>query len=145
MVDKGIVSEGQFAPSRSDLIEIWTSDYGAPPPKGLSSRLLVLSAAYNAQVRDLGGLRPAMRKRLLEAATAARDGTPPAILTRAKGNNYPTGTRLVREWQGRSHVVDVLDDHVVYNGETYRSLSAVARTITGARWSGPRFFGLSKI
>ena len=52
------------------------------------------------------------------------------------------GTRLLREWNGRTHQVDVTDDGFVWNGETYRSLSAVARAITGARWSGPRFFGL---
>jgi hypothetical protein len=52
------------------------------------------------------------------------------------------GTRLIRVWHGETHVVDLLNDGVLYKGKTYRSLSAVARVITGARWSGPRFFGL---
>jgi hypothetical protein len=52
------------------------------------------------------------------------------------------GTRLVREWNGRSHFVDVSEDGFVFDGKTYRSLSAIAKRITGAHWSGPRFFGL---
>lgn len=52
------------------------------------------------------------------------------------------GTRLVREWNGSTHVVEVTERGFVWNGQAYRSLSAVARAITGARWSGPRFFGL---
>ena len=52
------------------------------------------------------------------------------------------GTRLVREWQGTLHEVIVLDRGYLWKGKTYRSLSEIARSITGARWSGPRFFGL---
>lgn len=54
----------------------------------------------------------------------------------------PPGTRLVREWNGRNHTVEVLEQGFLCDGQRYRSLSAVARAITGARWSGPRFFGL---
>ena len=54
------------------------------------------------------------------------------------------GGRLLREWNGTTHVVEVLDDGFLWNGETYRSLSVIARTITGSHWSGPRFFGLNK-
>lgn len=54
------------------------------------------------------------------------------------------GSRLAREWNGKTHVVDVTDDGFFYAGKTYRSLSAIARAITGARWSGPRFFGLDR-
>lgn len=52
------------------------------------------------------------------------------------------GTRLLREWNGRQHFVDVVDDGFLFDGKAYRSLSAIARRITGAHWSGPRFFGL---
>ena len=55
----------------------------------------------------------------------------------------PPGTRLVREWHGRTHHVDVIEDGFVFEGKTHASLSAIARQITGARWSGPRFFGLN--
>jgi hypothetical protein len=129
--------------SRAELVEAWEADYGAPPPKGMSTRLLRLSAAYNAQVREYGGLRPAVRKRLLAKAVRTRErGVAP--VKRASQPARPTcGTRLVREWNGRSHIVDVHDGHITYDGQVYRSLSAVARAITGARWSGPRFFGLT--
>jgi hypothetical protein len=53
------------------------------------------------------------------------------------------GARLLRDWNGRTHVVDVTDAGYQWNGETHRSLSAIARAITGARWSGPRFFGIA--
>ena len=53
------------------------------------------------------------------------------------------GTRLVREWNGTTHIVEVIEGGYVWNGDRLRSLSAIARSITGARWSGPRFFGLS--
>jgi hypothetical protein len=52
------------------------------------------------------------------------------------------GTRLVREWNGRIHHVEVVSDGFVWNGKTHRSLSVIAREITGVQWSGPRFFGL---
>ena len=53
------------------------------------------------------------------------------------------GTRLVREWNGRTHVVEVVDKGFIWEGDRHRSLSAIARAITGARWSGPRFFGVT--
>jgi hypothetical protein len=58
------------------------------------------------------------------------------------GTPSTPGTRLIREWHGQTHLVDVLEKGMLYQGRTYRSLSEVARVITGARWSGPRFFGL---
>ena len=59
-----------------------------------------------------------------------------------KMSRLAPGTRLVREWNGKTHHVDVVDSGFVWNGASHRSLSAIAREITGARWSGPRFFGL---
>lgn len=59
-----------------------------------------------------------------------------------RGAPLPVGSRLVREWNGRVHTVDVVDSQFLYNGRSYRSLSEIARVITGTRWSGPRFFGL---
>ena len=129
--------------SRAELVEAWEADYGTPPPKGMSTRLLRLSAAYNAQARELGGLRPAVRKQLLAKAGHTKE----RVLALDKRASQParsaSGTRLVREWNGRNHVIDVQDGHITYDGQVYRSLSAVARAITGARWSGPRFFGLT--
>ena len=125
------------AASRDDLIAAWRGAYRRPPPTGISRHLLELAAAWSLQAKRQGGLTRAARtrlKRLAEGGNEVRSVRPrPAIAS---------GTRLARTWNGRTHVVDVTDDGFIYGGETYRSLSAVARRITGARWSGPRFFGL---
>ena len=64
------------------------------------------------------------------------------VLKRPQARMAQSGTSLIREWQGTAHRLTVLDDGVSFNGSRYRSLSEVAREITGSRWSGPRFFGL---
>ncbi len=123
---------------REALVARWRSIYGQPPPKGISRRLLQRAAAYAVQAKAYGGLKPKTRKTLLRIADGGDDAEAPRA-----SKPYPVpGTRLLREWNGRTHQVDVTEDAFVWNGETYRSLSAVARAITGARWSGPRFFGL---
>jgi DNA invertase Pin-like site-specific DNA recombinase len=95
---------------------------------------------YRLQERVLGGLKSSTR-RLLERATEDKvDRRPP---TEAPAARVTPGTVLIREWHGVSHRVTVLGDGVLLRGARYRSLSEVARKITGTRWSGPRFFGLS--
>ena len=127
-------------PGRDDLVEAWKKVYGRPPPKRTSTRLLVLAQAYHGQVSQHGGLSLGSERKLAGWATAQLE-SPQRIGPAAK--RRPTkGMRLIRVWHGETHVVDLLDDGVLYEGKTYRSLSAVARVITGARWSGPRFFGL---
>jgi len=128
-------------PEPASLQAGWTSLFGRPPPKGMSRRLLELAAAYEAQARIHGGLKPAVRRKLLQAAQ-------PAVGSSIEKSRRPAprplspGSRLVREWHGRSHTVEVTEDGFLYEGHWYRSLSSVARRITGARWSGRRFFGL---
>jgi hypothetical protein len=91
--------------------------------------------AYEIQCAAFGGLSGAA-KRALRAAAASKDGsTGPRPLS--------PGARLIREWNGVVHEVDVSGDGYVWRGERYRSLTAIARAITGTKWSGPRFFGLS--
>jgi hypothetical protein len=129
-------------PNRPDLIEAWTALKGSPPPKGLSTRMLAIAVAYDAQVKQHGGLSPSLRKRLVAfAGQANKSANRSSTMRQAKLVN--PGTRLVREWQGITHVVDVHNGHIAYDGKSFKSLSAVARAITGARWSGPRFFGLT--
>ncbi len=126
---------------RAALVEAWRTTHGRPPPRGLGKRLLALAEAYHRQAELEGGLKPDIRKRLERIAAGKPDR--PLREVRTSSRKAPAaGTRLLREWQGESHVVEVLEDGVLYRGEAYRSLSEVARTITGARWSGPRFFGL---
>jgi hypothetical protein len=108
----------------------WRRRFG-PPPRLRSPDLLRHMLAWRIQVAAFGGLDAETRRRL-------RQGPASSPLSPA-----PTpGTRITREWQGTSHAVEVAADGFVYNGQRFRSLSQVARTITGARWNGPRFFGL---
>ena len=116
----------------------WAALFGRPPPKGVSRRLLEYAASYHAQAMIHGGLKPALRRRLLQAAGSQADGA----LRRKRSGALTLGSRLVREWHGRCHTVEVAEHGFLYGGRRYRSLSEVARAITGARWSGPRFFGL---
>ncbi len=162
--------EGEIAAlgdlSREELTARWTNVYACPPPKGVKRGLLERAVAWHLQARHLGGLSPIARKAIRDAvkrgslhanasgrsADSENAGTAnPAGLTRntrrddLPTNNAPAlrpGTRLVREWNGRTHVVDVSENGFVFDGKTYRSLSAVAKRITGAHWSGRRFFGL---
>lgn len=124
--------------TRDELIERWVKAHSHPPPKGISRRLLELSAAYDLQARALGGLKPVLRKSL---AAALDPNSPPSKL-RGKGISIEPGSQLVRIWNGRANQVEVVDNGFIWNGEHFRSLTAIAYRITGARWSGPRFFGL---
>lgn len=119
---------------RSDLIQNWQKLFTSPVPKGLSKPFLRRLIAIELQSQQLGGLP----KRVIAALSDTDDrshATSPAL---------KPGGRLIREWNGVSHVVDVTDDGFRWKGGTYRSLSAIAQEITGAHWSGPRFFGLNK-
>lgn len=121
-----------------DLKARWRTLYGAAPPPRLGRLLMVRGIAYRLQQQALGGLRPATGRRLARAAEDITAGRAPA-------QGPPTikpGTRLLREWQGVIHEVIVIEDGFQYRGRTWRSLSAVAREISGTRWSGPLFFGL---
>lgn len=134
-----VVTENE--PARSDLVEAWTRTCGTPPPKGLSTRLLIYAYYYNWQVKEYGGLNKStlrqLRRCVSAASGAAASDARPIVAVRPS-----TGTRLVREWRGKTHMVDIEENGFIYQDKTYRSLSAIARTITGARWSGPRFFGV---
>tara|TARA_B100000965_G_scaffold406790_1_gene448700 strand:+ start:90785 stop:91228 length:444 start_codon:yes stop_codon:yes gene_type:complete len=130
-----------FGLSRRELIERWEKAHGRPPPKGLSRRLLEYSAAYQVQVKAFGGLKPTIRRKL-RSWVARKDKLPHTSNAPRRSTALSPGTRLVREWHGVTHTVEVLEKGFLYEGETYRSLSKIAGVITGARWSGPRFFGL---
>ncbi|MBI2719075.1 MAG: DUF2924 domain-containing protein [Rhizobiales bacterium] len=140
--------------SRRDLIERWSEHYGNPPAKSISTRLLVFAVAYALQVERYGRLSRRPQKELLRLAGSAgalHESQPPGdslVSARRKRSARPRatsrqGTRFVRQWNGKSHVVEVVDKGFAWQGKTYRSLSAIATSITGNRWSGPRFFGLT--
>jgi hypothetical protein len=94
---------------------------------------------YRLQEEAFGGLKPSTRRLLARVAEKTATGRSPKSPRVRKAE---TGTILVREWQGAAHRVTVLREGVSFKGKRYRSLSEVAREITGSHWSGPRFFGL---
>ena len=124
----------------SVLKDRWRKLYGTEPPHRFSHRLLAYAVAYRMQEKALGSLRPATRRLLTRVAEKAATGG--AVLVGSISKARP-GTRLLREWHGVSHEVILLDSGVLFRGKRHRSLSEVARIITGSRWSGPAFFGLN--
>lgn len=123
------------AMDRAALMAAWSDLFRSPVPKGLSQSFLRRFLAFEVQARRFGGLPKgflADQDRQADRKAARSDAT------------LKPGGRLLREWNGTTHTVEVVDEGFRWNGQTYRSLSAVARTITGARWSGPRFFGLKE-
>ena len=128
------------AASAADLKQQWRELFGKEPPQFnrpyLQSRL-----AYRIQELAYGGLKPETRARL-EALGEQLDGGN-VVLRRIRADSRPlAGTRLLREWKGVEHAVTVLADGFEWEGRPYRSLSAIARAITGTRWNGWTFFGL---
>lgn len=117
----------------------WRRHLRMAPPMRLSRNLLLRGIAYRLQEKALGGLSKAVLRRLSVAPAGPGEST--SGKTRATVS-LKTGTRLVREWHGVTHVVLVHPDGFEWEGRRHRSLSVIARTITGAHWSGPRFFGL---
>jgi hypothetical protein len=119
--------------NRADLVARWVELVRQPPPPSLSVQLLRSGVAYELQAAQVGALNRRTSEELMRlkgslAATLARRPRP--------------GAQLMREWNGVAHIVDIIDSGYRYRGETYKSLTAIAFEITGARWSGPRFFGL---
>ena len=125
--------------SFNELKERWSVFYDSACPSRISRNFLLRALAYRMQEEVLGGLDRATRRRLDRAAKDLAAGRTPATSTQTK---VKPGTRLLREWQGVVHEVIVLETSVQYRDTSWPSLSAVAREITGTRWSGPRFFGL---
>jgi hypothetical protein len=122
------------------LKQQWRELFGKEPPS-FNRAYLQSRLAYRIQELAYGGLKPETRARL-EALGEQLDGGN-VVLRRIRADSRPLpGTRLVREWQGIEHVVTVRPDDFEYEGRPYRSLSAIARHITGTRWNGWQFFGL---
>lgn len=120
---------------RPALLRTWKDVFGTCPPKGLSQNMLRRFLAFELQVKQHGGLSKQAKAALAGSNSKMAKAATPAL---------KPGGRLIREWNGTTHIVDVTDDGFLWRGESWRSLSAIAREITGAHWSGPRFFGLAK-
>lgn len=137
------------------LQEKWAALYGRDPPSRIRAGLLRLGIAYRLQEKAFGGLKPQTVRLLRKLAAELRAARAPAAGETAVVTEMPIrpsvvqtltlspGTRLMREWNGTTEVVDVVADGLIWRGTTYRTLSAVAVAITGTKWSGPKFFGLA--
>lgn len=144
--------------SLAQLRGLWRQRMGRKDPPGIRS-ILMRELAWHQQQAALGGMDAKTRALIRSAIRQAKNTSPhpchshtPSKRTRPKPNLQP-GTKLVRTWRGRRHEVLVLDKDTSgaggggrfeYNGESFRGLTAIAEKITGAHWSGPRFFGLNK-
>jgi hypothetical protein len=124
--------------SLDELRREWRRLYRSEPPR-ISRDLLIRGIGYRLQEIEHGGLGKSTRRKLKTLGkmfrTTGRVGADPGL-------SLKPGARLVREWHGRTHTVTVTEDGFEYAGMSYPSLTKVARKITGAHWSGPRFFGL---
>ncbi len=112
---------------RAGLTERWQQTFGHPAPFKMHQELLRQTLGWHLQAVTHGGLRQADRRRLKKVMSAQ----PLAV-----------GSRLIRVWQGETHQVTVLESGFLYQCKSWRSLSAIARAITGTSWSGPLFFGI---
>jgi hypothetical protein len=127
--------------STTELRCAWRTLHHTGPPLGLSRDLIIRGLADKLQQRAHGGPSRALHRRLQTLTGALEKGA----LSVDLGIVLKTGTTLVRQWRGHTHTVLVGEDGFEYEGQRYRSLTVIAEQITGAHWSGPRFFGVSKL
>ena len=126
--------------STQELRRAWRQLHRTGPPQGLSRDLLIRALATQLQEQTHGGASRVLRRRLQTLAGEFEKGSvsfDPGVVPKI-------GTTLAREWRGRTHLVLVREDGFEFEGQRYRSLTVIAEQITGAHWSGPRFFGLTK-
>ena len=121
--------------SRAELQRLWAELAKAPAPPGISQELLLRAVAFRIQEARFGGLDRGCQERLGQVASPPQKRSPCRVLK--------PGTKLIRQWQGKTYEVACLNDgKFSFQCKTYSSLSVIAEVITGAHWSGPRFFGL---
>jgi len=126
---------------RKALRRLWERLFLSPPNPALRREVLIPIIAYLLQEVAFGGLKGSVERQL---RALVQDGSQGSKLIEGLTLRHKAGTRYVREWQGKLHEVSVLPEGYEYNGHIYRSLSEIARSITGTRWSGPAFFGLKR-
>lgn len=126
--------------NRDALCRQWQESFRKPAPAGVRREILVRMLAYRIQEQAYGGLSAQSRRRLDEVAAAMSTGDPKAAISNMV--SAKPGTQLIRSWKGKTHTVTIEESGYQYEGRRYRSLSEIARHITGTQWSGPLFFGL---
>lgn len=122
-----------------ELTDRWRDLFGSEPPDRLRRDLLIQALAYRIQEQTLGGLKAATRRLLERIAGDARARRPIAVEAKRP---VTAGAVLIRDWHGTRHQVTAVKDGFMFQGRRFQSLSKIATEITGARWSGPLFFGL---
>ncbi|MEQ9662010.1 MAG: DUF2924 domain-containing protein [Parasphingopyxis sp.] len=136
----GLSIEDLPAMSPAELRAAWRDQYRKPAPD-IGPDLLRRGIAYRIQARIHGGLTPATKRAIAKAQKRLEQT---GSVSSPRDLSIKPGTRLVREWQGKTYHVLVLDTGFEFDNRRYNSLSQIAREITGVHWSGPRFFGLKK-
>ena len=126
--------------SRHELLDTWAQVVGKPPVESASRELLINTIAWYLQAQQFGGLSASVQRKLERLAAAIKRGEPVRPLTATV--SLRPGTTLERAWRGETHIVTVAADGFTYRGQRFRSLSQIARRITGTRWNGPVFFRL---
>ena len=126
--------------SREELLALWQKIFKTPPPKSISQPLLKAVLAFEIQAKRTGGLDRVTRQAIKRERTKPMKGQSCV----RKAATLKPGSRLMREWNGITHHVEVTDGGYLWQARSYRSLSSIAQAITGTHWSGPRFFGLNK-
>lgn len=127
--------------SLAELRDRWKAIFGNPAPLSLRRKFLARAVAYQMQVQAYGGLSNATKRRLREIAEAVRRGNPDAA---GIARHIRPGTQMIRQWRDETHIVAAIAGGFEWNGQTYKSLSAVAKEITGTNWNGYAFFGVKR-
>ena len=125
--------------SKAELCDLWKQLFHSDPSSDLRRNLMIPILAYRIQEQAFGSLSARTRERLRQLSQAFEKGTDP---TAGRAPRIRPGTRLVRQWGDQVYLVNIQTDGYEYQGIRYQSLSAIARRITGTRWSGPLFFGI---
>jgi hypothetical protein len=126
--------------SRTALCDLWKEHICTSAPTQLRRDLMILILAYRIQEKVFGSLTPKTRNRLRQLAEGFSNDSNNVAASKP---TLKPGTRLVREWRDQVHLVNVEPNGYEYKGGRYKSLSQIARLITGTRWSGPLFFGIN--
>jgi hypothetical protein len=129
------------AMDRKELLKLWHDLFDRVPSPALHRGTLIPILAYRIQEKAYGGLKESTLKRLHDLAKDHANGKKSAVQAMIRPK---IGTRYVREYRGKLHEVTVLETGYEYQGRVYRSLTEVAKTITGTKWSGPVFFGYKR-